>query len=98
MKPLSKYLPHNTVKILQLCLLLFLLFFLESNTTKKSDFPVITNPEEAFNELIYGNNRFLDNEMIYNDYLQQIQKTKHGQHPHSFILGCIDSSTSGNYF
>ena len=91
MKPLSKYLPNDSSKIIKLCLLFFSLFFLESNTTKKSDFPIITNPEEAFNELIYGNNRFLDNEMIYNDYLQQIQKTKHGQHPHSFILGCIDS-------
>lgn len=91
MKIFIKYLRFIFLKNPRNYLLFFLLFFLESNTVKRSDFPVITSPEDAFNELRYGNNRFLDNEMIYNDYMQQIQKTKLGQHPHSFVLGCIDS-------
>lgn len=51
----------------------------------------IKTPDEAIAELKYGNNRFLDNLPINNKYQTQIEATKEGQHPHSFILGCIDS-------
>lgn len=71
-------------------LVLLAILFLEFSERNNID-PEINNPEEALNELIYGNNRFLDNEMIYTDYQEQIQKTKNGQHPHSFVLSCIDS-------
>lgn len=91
MKPANKLLSKKSIQITKLFSLLFFLFILESNTTKKGDFPIVNTPEEALNELIYGNNRFLDNSLIYNDYPLQIQKTKHEQHPHSFVLGCIDS-------
>ena len=82
----------NSTLFIKLVIAVFVTFFLESNTTiDRSEHPIVNTPEEAFNELIYGNNRFLDNEMIYNDYHKQIENTKHGQHPHSFILSCIDS-------
>ncbi|WP_081694184.1 carbonic anhydrase [Flavobacterium suncheonense] len=71
-------------------LILLALCFLEFSERKAAD-PEINTPDEALNELIYGNNRFLDNAMIYTDYHEQIQKTKNGQHPHSFVLSCIDS-------
>lgn len=51
----------------------------------------IKTPDEAIAELKYGNNRFLDNLPINYKYDAQIETTKNGQHPHSFILGCIDS-------
>jgi carbonic anhydrase len=47
--------------------------------------------EEALSELKYGNNRFLDNSPRNTDYLKQIELTKKAQHPHSFVLSCIDS-------
>ena len=58
---------------------------------RKSEGPIVNSPDDALNELIYGNNRFLDNQMIYTNYHKQIENSKKGQHPHSFILGCIDS-------
>lgn len=51
----------------------------------------IKTPNEALAELKYGNNRFLDKLTHNKDYHAQIEATKEGQHPHSFILGCIDS-------
>ncbi len=51
----------------------------------------IKTPDEALVELKYGNNRFLDKQTINHNHHSQIQATKNGQHPHSFILGCIDS-------
>ncbi|MFZ4797288.1 MAG: carbonic anhydrase family protein [Bacteroidia bacterium] len=49
------------------------------------------NADEAIAELKYGNNRFLENKFINTNYKAQIEATKGGQHPHSFILTCIDS-------
>lgn len=51
----------------------------------------IKTPDDALAELKYGNNRFLDKQTVNSDFHAQIQATKDGQHPHSFILGCIDS-------
>lgn len=51
----------------------------------------IHTAEEALAELKYGNNRFLDNKPKFTDYRKEIELTKTNQHPHSFILSCIDS-------
>jgi len=51
----------------------------------------IKTPDQAIAELKYGNNRFLDKLPINTNYQDQIEATKDGQHPHSFVLGCIDS-------
>ena len=85
-KPSSLILSFQTKSVL----ILLAIFFLEFSERNNID-PEINTPDEALNELIYGNNRFLDNAMIYTDYQEQIQKTKNGQHPHSFVLSCIDS-------
>ena len=53
MKSLSKYLPNDSAKIIKLCLFIFFFYYFWSQTQPKSDFPVITTPEEAFNELIW---------------------------------------------
>ena len=52
---------------------------------------IINTPEDAINELKKGNQRFLENKMINTNYQNQIQETKDDQHPHSFILSCMDS-------
>jgi carbonic anhydrase len=51
----------------------------------------INSPLEALAALKYGNARFLDNHLINTDYHNQIDATAGGQHPHSFILSCVDS-------
>jgi len=59
--------------------------------TKQNEIHKLKNIDEALTELKYGNNRFLDNAFINTNYKEQIEATKGGQHPHSFILTCIDS-------
>jgi len=53
--------------------------------------PHIKTPNEAIQELKNGNQRFLKNNMIHTNYKELISHTKTSQHPHSFILSCIDS-------
>ena len=52
---------------------------------------VINTADDALNELINGNKRFLSGKMINTDYKDEIEETKAGQHPHSVILSCEDS-------
>ena len=51
----------------------------------------ISNSQLALEELIQGNGRFLEGKQIHMDFKNQILQTKEDQHPHSFILSCIDS-------
>ncbi|ESU29211.1 hypothetical protein FLJC2902T_06040 [Flavobacterium limnosediminis JC2902] len=90
MKNPKKINPLVSSWLTKIALVALAVFFLEFSERIETN-PEVNSPEDALNELIYGNNRFLDGEMIYTDYHQQIQKTKNGQHPHSFILSCIDS-------
>jgi len=90
MKNPNKISPLVSSWLSKIALVVLAIFFLEFSERPQTD-PEVHSPEEALNELIYGNNRFLDGEMIYTDYREQIQKTKNGQHPHSFVLSCIDS-------
>jgi len=52
---------------------------------------IINTADDALNELINGNKRFLDGKMINTNYKEEIEETKSGQHPHSVILSCEDS-------
>jgi carbonic anhydrase len=58
---------------------------------KVNEYGVKLNSDQVLEELKAGNLRFLANKMINTDYLAQIEKTKHEQHPHSVILSCLDS-------
>jgi len=53
--------------------------------------PSINTPDEALAELTNGNQRFVKGSLINTDYKEQVEHTKSDQHPHSFILTCIDS-------
>lgn len=51
----------------------------------------ITTSEQALDELKKGNHRFLSDKLENIDYKAQIDSTRAVQHPHSFVLSCIDS-------
>lgn len=50
-----------------------------------------TTPEKALERLKEGNERFLKGESKPRDLKEEVAKTKGGQHPYAFVLGCIDS-------
>jgi carbonic anhydrase len=51
-------------------------------------------PSMAFELLIDGNKRFVNNLKVNRNLLQQANETSDGQHPFAVILSCIDSRTS----
>jgi carbonic anhydrase len=52
------------------------------------------SPEKAIELLKEGNKRFVNNERVNRNLLQQVSETAGGQYPFAFILSCIDSRTS----
>ena len=53
--------------------------------------PEIKTAADAIAELKAGNQRFIEGKLINTDYTTQIENTKADQHPHTVILGCLDS-------
>jgi len=51
-------------------------------------------PKMAFDLLVEGNKRFINNLKLNRNLLQQANETSDGQHPFAIILSCIDSRTS----
>lgn len=51
-------------------------------------------PRKALELLKEGNQRFVANQKIERDFLQQARETANGQYPFAVILSCIDSRTS----
>lgn len=49
------------------------------------------SPEEALARLKAGNQRFVQNNRLSHDLLDQVRETALGQRPFATILGCIDS-------
>jgi len=49
------------------------------------------SPEGVLQDLMGGNERFTENNMLQRDYSSQISKTSDGQWPKAVVLGCIDS-------
>lgn len=62
-------------------------------TLTKRDQESIT-PDMAFDLLVEGNARFVNNLKANRNLLQQANETSDGQHPFATILSCIDSRTS----
>ena len=48
-------------------------------------------PQEVLTILQEGNQRFLNDQCIHRDLLQDVKATSEGQHPIAVVLGCIDS-------
>lgn len=51
-------------------------------------------PEQAFNILKNGNQRFVNNLKANRNLLEQVNETSEGQFPFATILSCMDSRTS----
>ena len=51
-------------------------------------------PDKSLNELKLGNQRFVNNNQLNRDLLQQVKETSTGQYPFATILSCIDSRVS----
>ena len=62
--------------------------------THTKDFLENLTPEKAFEVLIDGNHRFVNNLKVNRNLLQQVNDTAGGQHPLAVVLSCMDSRTS----
>ncbi|WP_438944754.1 carbonic anhydrase [Sediminibacterium sp.] len=51
-------------------------------------------PEKAFELLVEGNSRFVQNLSRNHDHLEMINETREGQFPFGVVLSCMDSRTS----
>lgn len=47
--------------------------------------------DEAVKELIQGNERFVNNELLHQNFIDEAHFAEKDQHPHTFVLSCIDS-------
>lgn len=51
-------------------------------------------PSQAYDLLVEGNKRFINNLNRDHDHLEMINETREGQYPFAVILSCMDSRTS----
>lgn len=51
-------------------------------------------PSQAYETLVEGNKRFINNLHKDHDHLEMINETREGQYPFAVILSCMDSRTS----
>lgn len=83
--------PNNMKRVIILFLYTQLAIIFSCHS-KKDRHLEINTADEAIAVLKEGNQHFVSNHLVHNtDYLSQIEETKKEQHPHSLILGCIDS-------
>lgn len=50
-----------------------------------------TAPDKVLDDLMAGNNRYVNNDLILRDLQAQVKATASGQYPKAVILSCIDS-------
>jgi carbonic anhydrase len=62
--------------------------------THTKEFQENLTPEEAFEVLIEGNKRFINNLKVNRNLLQQLTDTQNAQYPFAVALSCMDSRTS----
>lgn len=62
--------------------------------TQTLDIQTQLTPEKAFEILVDGNRRFVNNLRANRNFLQQVNETSDGQFPFAIVLSCIDSRTS----
>ena len=46
---------------------------------------------EALKELMEGNQRYVNNVPMHHDFINEAHHSEKDQHPHTFVLSCIDS-------
>jgi carbonic anhydrase len=62
--------------------------------THTKEFQEHMTPEQAFEVLVEGNKRFINNLKVNRNLQQQLNDTQHGQYPFAVALSCMDSRTS----
>ena len=62
--------------------------------THTKEFQQNLTPEKAYEILVEGNKRFVNNLKINRNLLQQLNDTANGQYPFAVVLSCMDSRTS----
>lgn len=62
--------------------------------THTREFQENLTPEQAFEVLKEGNQRFINNLKVNRDLLRQMDETAAGQFPFAVVLSCMDSRTS----
>jgi carbonic anhydrase len=62
--------------------------------TQTKDIQTTLTPQQAFDILVEGNRRFVNNLRVNRNLLQQVNETSEGQYPFAIVLSCIDSRTS----
>jgi carbonic anhydrase len=56
-----------------------------------ADMQAALTPEQVFEQLKAGNQRFVDGQLTMRDYNAQAAATAAGQYPKAAVLGCVDS-------
>ena len=62
--------------------------------THTKEFQENLTPEHAYEVLVEGNKRFINNLKVNRNLLQQLTDTQHAQYPFAVALSCMDSRTS----
>ena len=62
--------------------------------THTKEFQENLTPQQAYQILIEGNKRFINNLKVNRNLLQQLNDTANGQYPFAVVLSCMDSRTS----
>ena len=68
---------------------IFIIVIFSCETTEHHHVPKTAN--EAFKELMEGNQRYVNNVSIHHDFIDEAHHFEKDQHPHTFVLSCIDS-------
>lgn len=69
---------------------LFLLVSVVQGQTSKAEQDTLT-PKEVLEQLLAGNQKYIEGKSVDQDIKKRIKKTIKGQHPKAVILSCIDS-------
>ena len=67
----------------------FILLSFSCETSEHHSIPKTAN--EALTALMEGNERFINNASIHHNFIDEAHHSKKEQHPHTFVLSCIDS-------
>lgn len=62
--------------------------------TRTKEFLENLTPEQAYEVLVEGNERFINNIKVNRNLIQQVNDTADGQYPFAVVLSCMDSRTS----
>ena len=68
---------------------IFIIFIFSCETVEHHHVPKTAN--EALKELIEGNKRYVNNVPMHHDFIDEAHYSEKDQHPHTFVLSCIDS-------